>query len=52
MLETLHVVNGNVVQLSGGTRPDADDLLLDRVGRVLPLLEQLHETSPSVQLAA
>src|SRR6478672_725233 len=42
-LEPPHVLHRDRVELTGGTRPDRDDLLLDRVRVRLPLLEQLDE---------
>ncbi|KAB5588085.1 Acetylglutamate semialdehyde dehydrogenase [Ceratobasidium theobromae] len=43
VLEGQHVLDLEVVEVAVRAGPDADDLLLDRVRRVLRLLEELHE---------
>src|SRR2546421_235219 len=49
-LEPPDVGDRDVVDLAGGTEPDRDDLLLDRVRRVVRLLEQLHQARAAVEL--
>src|SRR6476619_3721893 len=50
LLEGLHVLDLDLVELAGRAGPDADDLLLDRERVALPLLEQLDEASTTGQL--
>src|SRR5436190_17051439 len=40
----------NVVEVAVGAGPDRDDLTLDRIGRVLRLLQQLDKTRPPFEL--
>ncbi|OEI69570.1 acetylglutamate semialdehyde dehydrogenase [Curtobacterium sp. ER1/6] len=49
-LEAEHVGDGHLVELAVRAGPDRDDLLLDRVRRVLRLLEELGQAGTTVQL--
>src|SRR6266545_1216161 len=51
-LEPADVRQRDVIQLAGGTGPDRDGLLLNRVRRVVRLLEQLHQAAAPLQLRA
>src|SRR3954454_10017870 len=48
-LEAAHLADRDLVHLAGGTQPDGHDLALDRVRRVLALLEQLDQALAAVQ---
>src|SRR6478609_77811 len=52
VLEAQHVVGRHVVEPTRGARPQRDRHLLDRVRRVLRLLEQRHQALAAVQLLA
>jgi hypothetical protein len=45
----LHVFDFDIVEEALGAGEDHHDLLLDRVGRVLTLLEELDEACPAVE---
>jgi hypothetical protein len=49
-LEPLDVADGHVIDLAGGACPDRDDLLLNRIRRVLRLLEQLDKALTAIEL--
>src|SRR3954453_560090 len=51
-LEPPDVLHREVVDQPAGAREDGDDLLLHRVRRVLPLLEELHQAGPAGQLGS
>src|SRR5687768_10510575 len=51
-LEPTHLRHRDPVQLAGGAEPQRDDLALDRVRRVLALLEQLDQSLTAVQRGA
>ncbi|MDQ1531834.1 MAG: F-type H+/Na+-transporting ATPase subunit alpha [Microbacteriaceae bacterium] len=50
-LEPEHVVHGHLVEQALQAGPDRDDLLLDRVRRVLRLAQQLGQPGAAVELA-
>src|SRR3954453_3639299 len=51
-LEPPDVLDRQVVDQPAGAREDGDDLLLHRVRRVLPLLQELHQPGAARQLRA